>query len=208
MSTPPNLSTAALTILSQFSSELGRSTTTSVLPPSFSHSAATCLSVAALLAASTTLAPAPASVLAERAPNAPDAPATMAVLPLMSNSESGFFRKSSDMAFSSLFFFTSPRVRGEGEASLRRHRHRNHDGADLVAAVDDLACLVRLDNAGVVCLQHGFLAVDDHGQFAAQHEVDFLGRRGVRPRAAAGQEVRVAEHEALGAAGLGAEHAQ
>ena len=46
---------------------------------------------------STTLAPAPASTLAASAPNAPDAPVTIAVLPLTSNSESGFFRKSSDM---------------------------------------------------------------------------------------------------------------
>ena len=44
------------------------------------------------LAASTTLAPAPASTLAASAPNAPDAPVTIAVLPRTSNSESGFLR--------------------------------------------------------------------------------------------------------------------
>ena len=60
------MSTAALTILSQFSSELGRSATISVLAPSFSHSAATFFSSSCLLAASTTLAPAPASVFADK----------------------------------------------------------------------------------------------------------------------------------------------
>src|SRR5262249_11810356 len=63
----------------------------------FSHSAATFLSSSALLAASTTLAPAPASVFAASAPKAPDAPVMMAVLPLMSNSGRGLFRNASDM---------------------------------------------------------------------------------------------------------------
>ena len=84
--------------LSQFASELGRSATLSTLAPSASHSAATFFSSSALPAASTTLAPAPASTLAASAPNAPEAPVTIAVLPRTSNSEAGFFRKSSDMA--------------------------------------------------------------------------------------------------------------
>jgi hypothetical protein len=86
-----------LTIASQLASELGRLATTSVLPPSFSHSAASFFSPSALLAAITTLAPAPARVFAAIAPNAPVAPVMTAVLPRTSNSESGFFRKSSDM---------------------------------------------------------------------------------------------------------------
>src|SRR5271165_1446377 len=82
---------------SQFASELGRLATTSALPPSFSHSAAIFLRPSALLAVMTTLAPAAASVLAAMAPNAPVAPVTIAVLPLTSNRDSGFFRKSSDI---------------------------------------------------------------------------------------------------------------
>src|SRR5262249_22383982 len=82
-----------------FASELGRVATTSVLPPKSSQAVATFLSSAALLAQSTTLAPAPASTLAASAPNAPVAPVIMAVLPRTSNRESGFLRKSSDMAF-------------------------------------------------------------------------------------------------------------
>ncbi len=97
MSSRPNLSTAAFTILSQFSSELGRSAITAVLAPSASQSAATFLSASSLLAASTTLAPAPAKVFAASAPKAPLAPVMMAVLPLTSNSDSGFFRNSSDI---------------------------------------------------------------------------------------------------------------
>ena len=97
MSTPPKRSTAALTIVAQFASELGRLATISTLPPSVSHSAATFFSASALLAQITTLAPAPASTLAAIAPNAPVAPVTIAVLPLTLNSDSGSFRKSSDM---------------------------------------------------------------------------------------------------------------
>src|SRR5262245_11714929 len=103
MSTRPNLSTAALTTLSQFSSELGRTAMISVLAPSFSHSAATFFSSSALLAARTTLAPAPARVFAASAPKAPDAPATIAVLPLISNNDSGFLRNDSDIISSRYF---------------------------------------------------------------------------------------------------------
>jgi hypothetical protein len=67
------------------------------LPPSSAHSAATFFSSSCLLPASTTLAPAPAKVLAASAPNAPDAPVTTAVLPFTSNKASGFFRKASDI---------------------------------------------------------------------------------------------------------------
>src|SRR5262249_55273571 len=109
MSRRPNFATAAATISSQLASELGRLATISVLPPSASHSAATFLSSSILLAASTTLAPAPASTFAASAPNAPDGPVTIAVLPLMSNREAGFFRKSSNMGGSLLF---PPRLRG------------------------------------------------------------------------------------------------
>src|SRR5215467_9001420 len=97
MSTPPNRFTATSTILSQFAAELGRRFTPSVLAPSPSHSAATALSASAPPAASTRLQPAPASTLAASAPNAPEAPVTIAVLPRTSNSDSGFFRNSSDM---------------------------------------------------------------------------------------------------------------
>src|SRR5260370_37846614 len=87
---------------SQFASELGRLATISALPPSCVQASATFFSSAALLAHSTTLAPAPASTLAASAPNAPDAPVTIAFLPRTSNSESGYFRKSSDMGFTRL----------------------------------------------------------------------------------------------------------
>src|SRR4051794_23557876 len=97
ISTLPNRFTAAATILSQFSAEFGRSATDSALPPSASHSAATFFNSPALPAASTTLAPAPARTLAASAPKAPEAPVMTAVLPFTSNSDAGFFRKSSDM---------------------------------------------------------------------------------------------------------------
>src|SRR5262249_40651542 len=139
MSTRPNLSTAVLTILSQFSSELGRSAMTAVLPPSVSHSAATFFNSSALLAASTTLAPAPASVFAAKAPKAPDAPVMMAVLPLMSNSDSGFFRNSSDIGRSSRLFSLSCQD-GRGGPSLGRG-NRDQNGANILAAIDDLAVL-------------------------------------------------------------------
>src|ERR1700761_4198715 len=96
MSTRPNVSTAAFTIASQLASELGRLAMISDLPPSAVQASATFFSSAALLAESTTLAPAPARTLAASAPNAPDAPVTIAVLPRTSNNDSGFFRKSSD----------------------------------------------------------------------------------------------------------------
>src|SRR5277367_3626047 len=89
---------------SQLASELGLLTTISVLPPSSVQASATFFSSAALLAASTTLAPAPASTLAASAPNAPDAPVTIALLPRTSNSERGFFKKSSDIRFSTRSF--------------------------------------------------------------------------------------------------------
>jgi hypothetical protein len=49
MSMPLKRSTAASTIAAQFCSELGRLATTSALPPSASHYAATFFSAAALL---------------------------------------------------------------------------------------------------------------------------------------------------------------
>src|SRR5262245_44815116 len=212
MSTPPKRLTAASTILSQFAAELGRRFTVSALAPSPSHSAATFLSASAPPAASTRLQPAPASTLAASAPNAPVAPVTIAVLPRTSNSESGFFKKSSDMAFSwnrsepfqvmpapdagiHVLFSCNKDVDGRdrpghGATASLHWCDRNRDGADLVAAVDDLARLVRTDHAGIVLLQHGLLAAHDHGEFSRQHDVDLLGRRGVGTGAAAGQEVR------------------
>src|SRR5438067_4001231 len=180
MSTRPNLSTAALTIASQFSSELGRLPIVSTLAPSVSHAAATFLTSAALPAASTRLAPAPASTLAASAPKAPDAPVTIAVLPLMSNSDSGFFRRSSAMKLSlcsSWPGLSRPISLGLGRpcepkrdardkpghdecASLGWRRDRHQHGDDVVAAVDDLPALVGADEAGIVCLEHGLLAVD------------------------------------------------
>src|SRR5262245_43719226 len=71
ISTRPNVLTAASTIASQFASELGRLATVAALPPSCSQAVATFFSSAALLAQSTTLAPAPASTFAASAPNAP-----------------------------------------------------------------------------------------------------------------------------------------
>ena len=110
MSRLPNFSTAAATSLSQLASEFGRIATLSTFAPSASHSAATFFNSSALPAAITTLAPAPASTFAASAPNAPDAPVTIAVLPRTSNRERGFFRKASDMTVSPL---TSP-ARGRG----------------------------------------------------------------------------------------------
>src|SRR5262245_18139972 len=123
MSTRPNFFTVASTIASQFVSELGRLATFSTLPPSFSHSAATFFNSAALLAQSTTLAPAPASTFAASAPKAPVAPVTIAVLPRISNKHSGFFTKSSDMtcALSACSVYLSP-LAGRGRRRRRRVR--------------------------------------------------------------------------------------
>src|SRR5262249_11844370 len=118
ISTGPNFFTAASTIASQFASELGRLTTASTLPPSCSHSAATFFSSAALLAQSTTLAPAAASTLAASAPKAPVAPVTIALLPRMSNKESGFLRNSSAMTITRIATFVRP-----DEAAVIRLEH-------------------------------------------------------------------------------------
>src|SRR5262249_34422422 len=112
MSTRPNVLTAASTMASQFASELGRLATVATLPPSCSQAAATFFSSAALLAQSTTLAPAPASTFAASAPKAPVAPVMIAVLPRMSNRERGFFRKSSDMMDSHMTKIFSPVIAG------------------------------------------------------------------------------------------------
>src|SRR3954470_5583904 len=194
MSTLLNRSTAALTMVAQFSSEFGRLATTWTLPPpSASHSAAIFFRPGALLAQITTLAPAPARTFAANAPNAPVAPVTTAVLPLTLNSDSGSFRKSSDIGTPD---------------SRRRRGDRDEDGADLVAAVDDLAAFVRPDIAAVVLAQHRLLAADDDGQFAGKNVIDLLGRRGVGTGAATGQEMRHSGDERLGAACLGAEQTQ
>src|SRR5690349_18222535 len=196
MSTRPNLSTAALTILSQFSSELGRSAMISASPPSFSHSVATFFSSSVLLAASTTLAPAPANVFAASAPKAPDAPVMMAVLPLMSNSDRGSLRNSSDIASSRYFLVMAGLVpaisfrkarpswsRSPGQAgddgprgpSLRRGG-RDQNGANILAAVDDFAVFVRRDEAGISRPGDDFLAPGDHRQLAFEHVIDFFRR--------------------------------
>ena len=46
-------------------------------------------------------------------------------------------------------------------------------------------------------MSHLLLAVDDHGQFALENEVDFFRRRRVGSGAAARQEVREAEDQTL-----------
>src|SRR5436853_2269107 len=108
MSTPPKRCTAAATILSQCAAELGRKLTLSTLAPRFSHSAATLFRASVPPAAMTRLQPAPASTCAASAPNAPVAPVTIAVLPRTSNSDSGFFRTSSDMIFLANYTMVCP----------------------------------------------------------------------------------------------------
>src|SRR4051794_31302470 len=193
ISTLLNRSTAALTMVAQFSSEFGRFATMWTLAPSPSHSAATFFRPGALLAQITTWAPAPAMTFAASAPNAPVAPVMTAVLPLTLNSDSGSFRKSSDIGTPS---------------SCRRRGDRDEDGADFVAAIDDLATFVRADVAAIVLAQHRLLAADDDGQFAGQHVIDLLGRRGVGTGAATGKEMRDPGNQSFGAARLGAEQAQ
>src|SRR5277367_6309506 len=114
---------------SQLASELGRLATISVLPPSSLQASATFCSSAALLADSTTLALAPASTLAASAPNAPDAPVTIAVLPRTSNSESGFFKKSSDMVFHRCWYIPPPERRrvGWGSADYTQTKAAKND---------------------------------------------------------------------------------
>src|SRR5258705_5100059 len=127
MSTPPKRFTAASTMASQLASELGRLATTSALPPSFSHSAATFFSASAPFAQTTTLAPAAASVLAEITPNAPVAPVMIAVLPLTLNSDSGSFRKSSDILLLAIEALLSPH---HGRACPGHPRLGNRKGVD------------------------------------------------------------------------------
>src|SRR5580693_5722340 len=233
MSTPPNRFTAASTILSQFAAELGRMLTASTLAPRFSQSAATFFSASAPPAASTRLQPAPESTCAASAPNAPVAPVTIAVLPLTSNSESGFFRKSSDMTFTLCLSrhrevrakraskgdglgapavsFEARAVRGHlrmTDYSLFHRRNRDRNRADLVAAVDNLAALVRADVNAVAGLGDRLLAAGDHRELAGQHVIDLLRRRSVGACAAARQKVRDAEHQRLRAAHLGAVDAE
>src|SRR5207302_9095803 len=88
-------------------------------------------------------------------------------------------------------------------ASLNHRRDRDCDRADIVAAVDDLARLVRADDTGVVLLQHSLLAADDHGQFALEHDIDLLRRRSVGTGAAARQKMRDADDQRLSATRLG-----
>src|SRR5580704_6240721 len=231
ISTPPKRLTAASTILSQFAAELGRMLTVSTLAPSFSQSAATFFSASAPPAASTTLQPVPESTCAASAPNAPVAPVTIAVLPLTSKSESGFFRKSSDMTSPRVFKLVMPREggapsnRGPTNSSqapaitgrppsrtltsmLFHRRDRHRDRADLIAAVDDLAAFVGADVDAVAGLGDRLLAADDHGELARKHVINFLRRPSVVAGATARQEVRDAEHQRLRDAHLGAEYAK
>src|SRR5262249_29981584 len=60
--------------------------------------------------------PAPASTCAASAPNAPVAPVTIAVLPLTSNNDSGFFRKSSGISYSSVSRHPEVAANGSGPA--------------------------------------------------------------------------------------------
>src|SRR5580700_856551 len=236
MSTPPKRLTAASTTFSQLAAELGRMLMVSTVAPSVSHAAATSLRASSPPAASARLQPAPASTLEASAPNAPEAPVTMAVLPRMSNSARGFLRKSSDMwvalacspdeairAFTPVFDglrrnpgTAAPALRkrsmratgSAGRPASLHGRDRDRDGADLVAAIDDLAVLVGADVATVALAHDRLLAADDHGELARKHVVDLLGRRGVGTGTAARQEVRDAENQRLRAAHLGPEHPQ
>src|SRR5262249_43682554 len=89
--------------------------------------------------------------------------------------------------------------------SLLRPRYRDPPGHDRFAPIDDLAALVRPDEAGVVGLEHGLLAAGDEGEFAREHVVDLLRGRCVGAGAAAGQEMREADGELLRPAGVEAE---
>ena len=73
--------------------EFGRLAIASTSAPSVAHSAATFFSAFGVAGGEHELAPAPASTFAASAPNAPDAPVTIAVLPRTSNSDSGFFQE-------------------------------------------------------------------------------------------------------------------
>src|SRR5689334_1549157 len=75
-------------------------------------------------------------------------------------------------------------------------------GADMVAAVDDLAHLAGRDGATVVAAEHALAPVDDDRHLAVEHDIDFFERRGIRPGAAAGQELRQADPLVGGAAGF------
>src|SRR5215469_3096865 len=207
MSTPPKRLTATSTTFSQFAAELGRMLIASTLAPSARHSVATWLSASSPPAASTRLQPAPASTLEASAPKAPEAPVTIAVLPRMSKSERGFLRKSSDMIERPVGWGHArpcaghPRLTQQSRAWMagaspamtpsvllhRRDRHRNR--ADLVAAVDDLAALVRSDVAAVARTHDRLLATNNDSELARQHIVDLLRRRGVGAGAAAREEV-------------------
>src|SRR6266480_4289046 len=214
MSTRPNFLTPVSTIASQLVSEFGRFATASTFPPSFVHSPAIFLSSSALPPQITTLAPAPASTFAASAPKAPVAPVTIAVLPRISNSESGFLRKSSDMT-DALSLRRHPSRRAQERAHLRmtdhlsflRRRHRDQHGDDIVATVDDLPGFVRTDEAGIVRLEDGFLAARDQRELAREHVVDLFRRRGVRPGAAARQKMRQPDRELFGSAGIEPEQA-
>ena len=102
MSTRPNFLTAASTIASQLASELGRIGDGLDLGAERLAFGGDLLELVRACRPRSRhwrrrrRAPLPAS-----APNAPDAPVTIAVLPRMSNRESGFFRKSSDMTMRS-----------------------------------------------------------------------------------------------------------
>src|SRR5580692_10664895 len=75
----------------------------------------------------------------------------------------------------------------------RRHSHR--DGANVVAAIDDLAAFVRTDVAAVARLHDRLFAAGDHGQLTSHYIIDLLRRRSVGTGASARQEVRDAEDE-------------
>src|SRR5689334_20609872 len=94
-----------------------------------------------------------------------------------------------------------------GRESLHR-RDRDGDRANVVAAIDDLAALVRPDINAVAWFRDRLLAAGDDRELTRQNVIDFLRRRGIRPRAAAGEEVRDAEDQRLRPAHLSAEHAE
>src|SRR5215470_7059421 len=88
-STRPNLTSAVSSIAWASSSDSGRATSVAGSPPTSRTSSATASSSALEPDTSSTFPPSALSAMAVARPNVPDAPVTMATLPLTSNSDSG-----------------------------------------------------------------------------------------------------------------------
>src|SRR5215471_4355025 len=172
ISTPPKRAVALLVISSHARSESGRTLSPSTSAPRSRHWAATTSSSALLPAAMT-----------RRAPTAPEAPVTMATLPLISNSDVGLRRSS--------FIGRSGRI-------WHHHQH----SADLISAVDDFTHLSGRNGAGIEPTEHRLLAVDNHRHLPAENHVDLLDRRRVRTSATSRQKVRQTHPLMGGASGF------